>query len=324
VTELHRGPSVPLEVVLEAQRTLMGSDSPQALAESTWALARRLAEVTAVRLYRRGSPRSELIVAVPPEDSGYDGPGDPCRQVLSQPLGYFGRSGVLTAWTPVQPSHGAVVIEHGGGDEPGLQAVAAIAAGALGNFLEIEREREQEQRRLAQVLHDGVVQDLAYIHLRLELLERSLAAPPDELKRMVTELQADLTAANHALRTAVGELRRAKRPRAPVKIAGDRADLERIVLGIVREALTNIHKHAGATDVRIEVAADNGELSLAVRDNGSGIQQPAESAGNGHFGISQMRELAAELGGNLSIERVPAGGTQVVAKIPVGLVEWVW
>jgi signal transduction histidine kinase len=86
---------------------------------------------------------------------------------------------------------------------------------------------------------------------------------------------------------------------------------------ILQETLTNVARHAGATQVSIALSQDSGRLSLEVRDNGRGIAKDQLSA-PGSLGILGMRERAALLGGEFTIAGDPASGTTVRVAIPIG------
>jgi len=85
---------------------------------------------------------------------------------------------------------------------------------------------------------------------------------------------------------------------------------------IVEEALTNIRLHSGARSVRVALEWLGGtELALIVRDDGGGVDSP-ESLGLGGMGVLGMRERAVLLGGRLTVESNPGGGTTVRAVVP--------
>ena len=93
-------------------------------------------------------------------------------------------------------------------------------------------------------------------------------------------------------------------------------EVERAVVGIVREALQNIRKHANAASVRVEVQRQGDDLHVLVADDGVGMEErPAPS--EGHFGLEQMRELAEDMGGSLEIVSSSGRGTRVQAVIPL-------
>ena len=87
------------------------------------------------------------------------------------------------------------------------------------------------------------------------------------------------------------------------------------IFRIFQETLTNVARHANAKEVQARLAIENGNLTLEVRDNGSGI--PREKLQKGRsLGILGMRERATLLGGDLSITGIPGQGTVVRVWIP--------
>lgn len=85
---------------------------------------------------------------------------------------------------------------------------------------------------------------------------------------------------------------------------------------IVTEALTNVVRHAGATRCTVWLCPSETELHLAVDDDGRGVPDSYRAG----VGLTSMRERAEELGGAFRIERLPEGGTRVVASLPVAVV----
>lgn len=84
---------------------------------------------------------------------------------------------------------------------------------------------------------------------------------------------------------------------------------------IFQETLTNVARHANATEVNVILARSNGDLSLEVHDNGKGISE-GRLSGRQTLGILGMRERALLLGGELSISGAPGKGTTVKVRIP--------
>jgi signal transduction histidine kinase len=82
---------------------------------------------------------------------------------------------------------------------------------------------------------------------------------------------------------------------------------------IVGEALTNVVRHAHATSCEVRLAREDGHLVLAVRDDGVGIADDAESG----VGLVSLRERAAELDGHVEITCPDDGGTLVRAVLPL-------
>ncbi|MDP2248719.1 MAG: ATP-binding protein, partial [Nitrosomonadales bacterium] len=81
------------------------------------------------------------------------------------------------------------------------------------------------------------------------------------------------------------------------------------VLHILQESLSNIRKHAGATQVDVELLSE-GECRLTVQDNGKGFDVK-QNAGDTHVGIRIMRERAHRMGANFTLESTLGSGTKV-------------
>lgn len=216
-----------------------------------------------------------------------------------------------------------------------------------------QQETRQEivnevNRYVAHELHDGIVQDMAYMRLRLEMLERVAENEPEKVVQEARQIHDHFNDAIDRLRNMVNELRKPRQQARGITgrlrdIAGQMADqpiserdpeieldlseisgvrlepeVERAVVGIVREAMQNIRKHAGASSVHVEVQRRDNVLDVEVRDDGRGLSEPATPGTQRlHFGIQQMRELAEDMGGSLSIEGAGDRGTRVLASIPL-------
>ena len=208
---------------------------------------------------------------------------------------------------------------------------------------QLEEAITQERRRIAREIHDGVAQSLAYLNLKTELLDRLVARDPAAAREQAAVVRQLLQSAMTDLRRCIGDLRRPATSQGPAmtaqlrslasslgempnlelalqQVSGARLapEVERTVIGIVREALHNIRKHADASSVRVEVAREDDALHLQVSDDGRGFRPDdlANQSGQ-HFGMSQMRELAQEMGGHLFIDSQPGTGTRIEALIPL-------
>jgi two-component system nitrate/nitrite sensor histidine kinase NarX len=153
-----------------------------------------------------------------------------------------------------------------------------------------------------------------------DLLDRAIT----ELRRTIGELRRPAPARRGItgqLRALVGNMA----PDAPEfevdfkQISGVQLvpELERAVVGIVREAIQNVRKHANAQSVRLEVRRAEDELRLYVVDDGVGMSNG--KGPNGHFGMEIMRELAEDLGGTLQIDSESGKGTKIEAYLPLVL-----
>ncbi|MCD6586612.1 MAG: PAS domain S-box protein [Desulfobacteraceae bacterium] len=93
-------------------------------------------------------------------------------------------------------------------------------------------------------------------------------------------------------------------------------DLSIVIFRICQETLTNIIRHSGATNVRVQLIKNSETVVLVVEDNGVGISEK-EIAKKDSFGLIGMRERVHALGGRIKISRLRVGGTKVAVKIPI-------
>ncbi len=99
-----------------------------------------------------------------------------------------------------------------------------------------------------------------------------------------------------------------------VDIAADR-ERATALFRILQETLTNVARHANATQVDVRLTQENGNLILEVRDNGKGIREE-ELSGGKSLGVLGMRERASLLGGEITISGIPGKGSTVSVRIP--------
>jgi PAS domain S-box-containing protein len=205
--------------------------------------------------------------------------------------------------------------------------------------------QEEEQRRVAYEVHEGLAQVATAAHMRL--LAFSLGHSPEAERS-----QADLEQALKLIRQTISDARRITANLRPTVLddfglpAAISLEVERLreegyrieyeeglggerlpamseiaLFRVVQEALTNIQEHAQTRKLRIELRRREGEVYLEVRDYGRGFYLDATSAGSGLLGktvgIARMREWASLLGGKLEIHSRPGAGTSVVAKVPL-------
>jgi PAS domain S-box-containing protein len=195
----------------------------------------------------------------------------------------------------------------------------------------------EEQRRIGQDLHDGVGQELTGLGMMADALLtalRSRSAPETEvaeklvrgLKRNVGNVRALSRGLNpvdvgpHGLQAALHELtRRASElyglpcsfhAESEVDVAS--SDIATQLYRIAQEAINNAAKHSQATEVKISLSRDDGNIHLRVLDDGLGIP-PGVQAG---IGMRSMGYRAGVIGGELRIEHRDEGGTIVQCVIP--------
>ena len=195
--------------------------------------------------------------------------------------------------------------------------------------------QEGERRRIARELHDEVGQTLTGVMLQVEGLAGQI---PEELREQLDELRETarhgteevrriarrlrpealedlgLESALAALAAAIGDqaqLRIERRLEPGVPLSQEQ---ELVVYRIAQEALTNVARHADATEVQLHLERTNGRAILTVRDDGGGLPPGAFRSSQG---IRGMRERAMLIGAQLTIGKPAAGGTEVQLSIPL-------
>ncbi|MGA9483160.1 MAG: ATP-binding protein, partial [Candidatus Acidiferrales bacterium] len=91
-------------------------------------------------------------------------------------------------------------------------------------------------------------------------------------------------------------------------------DVEKSLLRISQEALSNVVKHAQAREVRIELLLEAQQAQLRVKDDGRGFQPELHA---GTYGLTSMQDRTKALGGVWTIQSAPGRGTEVHASIPI-------
>jgi PAS domain S-box-containing protein len=188
---------------------------------------------------------------------------------------------------------------------------------------------DEARRRVVRDLHDGAQQRLVHTMITLKLAQRALHANRSDAEALLAEAldnaeraTAELRELAHGilpsvltrgLRAGVDSV--ASRLGLPVEVDVSSArlppDIEASAYFIVAEALTNVVKHARATRATVWAAADEGVLSLEVRDDGVGGANP-----DGH-GLMGIADRVDALGGRLRIESTDGDGTVLAARLPL-------
>ncbi|WP_251050683.1 sensor histidine kinase [Streptomyces sp. ISL-86] len=192
-----------------------------------------------------------------------------------------------------------------------------------------------ERDRLAREMHDSVSKTLhglalaadalsrttdpAALRHHADLLSEAARRAAAESRQLLTDLRRDLDAA--PVVSLPDELRRLDPdPRTELRATGALpllpAAVARHLVAVASEAVENARRHAGASRIVVEAAADESHLTLTVEDNGSGL--PSVLPRTGHFGLLGMTERAAAIGAHLHIGPRPAApGTQVRLALPL-------
>ena len=98
-------------------------------------------------------------------------------------------------------------------------------------------------------------------------------------------------------------------------------DIETHVFRIAQEALTNVARHSGASEVAIHLSRADGRLRLTVEDDGRGMPEDTSAPRGPSLGLVGMRARAADMGGEFWLSRAPAGGVRLTVDVPVPVAE---
>ena len=244
---------------------------------------------------------------------------------------------------------GAIVA---GSDAQGAAADHALAlCGALAAQLalgiqninlrrrQLELAADEERARIAHEIHDGVAQSMYALNLGIEncarLAERENYSTMNasltnliplsrqtllEIRHYMYDLTPLLSGTDSfedLMKKQVGEFEAISQIPAHVEMRGGdlpmpvqvRAGMYRIL----HEALSNVLKHSGASEVRVEIEVDSVSARMAVKDDGAGFDMGEARAG---FGLGGMRRRAEDLGGTLTITSAEGIGTDVRVSLP--------
>lgn len=206
--------------------------------------------------------------------------------------------------------------------------------------------QEQERRRIASDLHDGVAQTLGVVKFsvesRLAQLQRDypgvdltqFEAVIDQIREAVDDIRKisrNLSPSmldDFGICVAIDMLCKDVQSQVPTinidcRACVDEIDLPDVVkvaiYRIAQEALNNIQKHASAQRVEVAIAADHDALSLLIRDDGSGFdieEAMRHSNARRGMGLASMKERVEATGGTFRLESGPGVGTEILAAWP--------
>jgi signal transduction histidine kinase len=200
--------------------------------------------------------------------------------------------------------------------------------------------QEAERRRFSANLHDLVGQSLSVIGIGLETLRGMLpGTTPQKAEAAIGHMGEMVRETMGAVREVMSDLRppllddygltvalewhaQQLESRTGLRIAveGDRldprpaAEVEVALFRIAQEALTNVAKHAGASQATVALSSGAGRVTLVIEDNGRGIDAAANDPAEGSWGMAVMRERAVAVGGAMRVES-PGRGTRIVVDV---------
>jgi two-component system nitrate/nitrite sensor histidine kinase NarX len=220
-----------------------------------------------------------------------------------------------------------------------LEALSRHIGVAIGAERRIQQSRRvallEERAVIARELHDSLAQSLAYMRIQVSRLQTTLKRPETRAQadQILSELRTGMSSAYRQLRELLTTFRLkmegqdlagalsqtvdefAGRGGLPVDLDIDLAGCaltpneEIHVLHVVREALSNVVNHAGASRAQVAIACvEDGLLEVRIEDDGRGIVKSADAH---HYGMTIMQERARTLAGDIRYESPPHGGTRV-------------
>jgi len=211
----------------------------------------------------------------------------------------------------------------------------------------------RDRERIAQDLHDGLLQTLYGIGLSLQYVRDQLPDDAHSLRRVLAEASDQLGAAVIDLRQSILDLRRsdvkisslvpavrrvaeqfARLARLSVELeiegldeseVGDRtlpASCREHLLALVREGLSNAARHSGAGAARVMLALEDDTFILRITDQGVGFNPQAylrgDADGRGaHYGLRNMKSRTEQMGGAFRVDSAPGQGTRLLFQIPI-------
>ena len=238
-----------------------------------------------------------------------------------------------------------------------FEALAALALIGLGwatwrrRLLGVERQYEAvlgERTRIAREIHDTLAQGFVAVSVQLELIAQLMqsqaAAAKEQLNEQLNRARAMVRSSLEDARSSIWELRSqtaeredlaarllklaeetiargGSRARAQMQVSGAYRPLdgavEREVLRIAREAVTNAVRHGDPKNVLLRLEFDEGQFGMEIRDDGRGFDGAPADGATGHFGLTGMRERAAAAGGSLTVESRVGEGTRARLEVPL-------
>lgn len=233
---------------------------------------------------------------------------------------------------------------------PDDQALVEMFALHAGIAIENARLHDQvgrlavvdERDRISRDLHDSVIQAIYAQTLALDDVPEMISNEPEAAGRRVDDAIDALHAVIRDIRNFIfglrpvlletggiteglhalgGELRRSSGVTVEVRVGVDESELALPIetvadlLAVAREGLSNVARHAGATQARIELERDGADLRLVLADDGRGFDAD-EHPRQGHQGLANMRARIEALGGAFDVVSSATQGTRIIMSVP--------
>ena len=196
-----------------------------------------------------------------------------------------------------------------------------------------------ERNRIAREIHDTLTQDFVGTSLQLDIISQQLSRGKVDLAlEQVRKTRQLVTDGLNEARQSIWELRTNQSQESlpgrlthlierdtsivpRLKIGGPYRPLdprvEREVLRVAQEALSNVRRHSQATDASVDLLYTGDTLILTIQDNGTGFAMEDAASRNGHYGLLGMKERAHIIDSQLEITSSSGLGTTVQLRVPL-------
>lgn len=202
--------------------------------------------------------------------------------------------------------------------------------------------QEEDRRRISRDLHDDINQRLAMLAMDLRQIEKQPPSDAGALRSNLRTVSSRLTALSDDIRQMayrfhpsilddLGLVKAIRRladdftTRTGLQVSYVHQDptvplpreVATCLYRVAQESLNNVHRHAQASQVDIELICEEELVSLSIRDDGQGFDATQSTEGGGHLGLLSMRERLRLAQGRLRVASAPGRGTRVEVTIPL-------
>jgi len=220
-----------------------------------------------------------------------------------------------------------------GGSKRGLSAATQTVEMII-------QAQESERQRLARQMHDGPAQALTNLILQTDIAMRLFDRDPLKAREELENLKTAANATFQKVRNFIFELRPMmlddlglgptlqryadtfkQQTNLDIRLTTSGLEnrlenyLEVMIFRAVQELLSNVARHSQATQVKLQIDADSGEVRVSIDDNGKGFDLKTATEGNG-MGLKVIRDRVEMLGGEMDIDSVIGQGSRIVFSIP--------
>jgi signal transduction histidine kinase len=280
-------------------------------------------------------------IAAHPDSYGFPANHPPMRSLLGVPI-RIGGGTIGNFYLTEKAGKRAFSV-----DDQQLVEMFAIHAGIAIQNARLHQQVQQlavvdERLRISRDLHDGIIQSIYAVALSLEdvpeLIDEDRSDAVARVDKAIDRLNLTIgdirtfitglaTGADADLGSRIADVvaEIVRDPDLAVTLDLDAAaavdgrlspEATHELLQVTREALSNTVRHSAATHTTVSIAMDDDTLVLTLADNGRGFD-PKRRLGPGHFGLANLHDRAASVGGRLDVESSPATGARIIVRLPL-------